>query len=74
MSYFQLLQSFPSKEQLIKFLVYPLKGINPLMQIQLLFQSGLKVGDEIQVPGDKTINAIKNLWALNIFSDVQDFD
>lgn len=37
----------------------------------IIVSSGLKVGDEIQVPGDKTINAIKNLWALNIFSDIQ---
>ncbi len=33
--------------------------------------SGLKVGDEIQVPGDQTMNAIKQLWALNIFSNVE---
>ena len=33
--------------------------------------SGLKVGDEIQIPGDQTMNAIKQLWALGIFSDVQ---
>lgn len=37
----------------------------------IIVSSGLKVGDEIQVPGDKTITAIKNLWALNIFSDVR---
>ncbi|HCY75656.1 MAG TPA: outer membrane protein assembly factor BamA [Ignavibacteriales bacterium] len=37
----------------------------------IVVSTGLKVGDEVQVPGDKTINAIKNLWALNIFSDVQ---
>lgn len=37
----------------------------------IISASGLKVNDEIQVPGDKTINAIKNLWALNIFKDVQ---
>lgn len=37
----------------------------------IIVASGLKIGDEIQVPGDKTITAIKNLWALNIFSDVQ---
>lgn len=37
----------------------------------IIVSTGLKVGDEIQVPGDKTINAIKNLWALNIFSDIQ---
>jgi outer membrane protein insertion porin family len=37
----------------------------------IIASTGLKVGDEIQVPGDKMINAIKNLWALNIFSDIQ---
>ena len=37
----------------------------------IISASGIKVNDEIQVPGDKTINAIKNLWALNIFKDVQ---
>jgi len=37
----------------------------------IIVSTGLKIGDEVQVPGDKTINAIKNLWALNIFSDVQ---
>ena len=37
----------------------------------IVANSGLKVGSEIQVPGDQTLNAIKQLWALNIFSDVQ---
>lgn len=37
----------------------------------IIAASGLKINDEIQVPGDRTINAIKNLWALNIFSDIQ---
>ncbi len=37
----------------------------------IISNSGLKVNDEIQVPGDQTLNAIKQLWALNIFSDVQ---
>lgn len=37
----------------------------------VIANSGLKVGDEIQVPGDQTMNAIKQLWALNIFADVQ---
>jgi outer membrane protein insertion porin family len=37
----------------------------------IIASTGLKVGNEIQVPGDKMINAIKNLWALNIFSDIQ---
>jgi len=37
----------------------------------ITINSGLKIGDEIQVPGDQTANAIKQLWSLNIFSDVQ---
>ena len=37
----------------------------------IIVNSGLKVGDEIQIPGDQTLNAIKNLWNLNIFSDIQ---
>ena len=37
----------------------------------IIAQSGLKIGDEIQVPGDQTLNAIRQLWTLGIFSDVQ---
>jgi len=37
----------------------------------IIANSGLKVGDEIQVPGDQTLNAIRRLWALNIFSDLK---
>jgi outer membrane protein insertion porin family len=37
----------------------------------IIANSGLKVNDEIQIPGDQTLNAIKQLWALNIFSDIQ---
>jgi len=37
----------------------------------LIASSGLKVGDEIQIPGDKTLTAIKQLYALNIFSDIE---
>ncbi len=36
----------------------------------IIANSGLRVNDEIEIPGDQTINAIKRLWALNIFSDV----
>lgn len=37
----------------------------------IILNSGLKVGDEVQIPGDQTLNAIRQLWALNIFEDVQ---
>ncbi|MGE5399768.1 MAG: outer membrane protein assembly factor BamA [Ignavibacteriales bacterium] len=37
----------------------------------IIANSGLKVGEEIDIPGDQTINSIRQLWSLNIFSDVQ---
>ncbi|MDP3831343.1 MAG: POTRA domain-containing protein, partial [Ignavibacteriaceae bacterium] len=37
----------------------------------IIVNCGLKIDDEIQIPGDQTINAIRQLWSLNIFSDVQ---
>ena len=37
----------------------------------IMLNSGLNVGDEIQIPGDQTLNAIRQLWSLNIFADVQ---
>jgi outer membrane protein insertion porin family len=35
--------------------------------------SGLRKGQEIIVPGEKTSNAIKKLWSSNLFSDVNMF-
>ena len=37
----------------------------------IINNTGLKVGNEISIPGDQTRNAITRLWALKIFSDVQ---
>jgi outer membrane protein insertion porin family len=37
----------------------------------VILNSGLKVGDEIQIPGDQTLNAIRQLWSLNVFADLQ---
>lgn len=34
----------------------------------IIANSGLKVGDEIEIPGDQTLNAIKRLWNLNLFT------
>jgi len=35
--------------------------------------TGLKVGDEILVPGDRLGDAIRKLWSLSIFEDIQIF-
>lgn len=37
----------------------------------IINNSGLRVGDEITIPGEKVRLAIQRLWALRIFSDVQ---
>jgi outer membrane protein insertion porin family len=37
----------------------------------IVANSGLKVNDEVQIPGDQTINAIRRLYGLNIFSDIK---
>jgi outer membrane protein insertion porin family len=61
----------PQQRATYKILGLAVEGNKSAEANTIIVSSGLKVGDEVQVPGDKTINAIKNLWALNIFSDVQ---
>ena len=69
---------------LISFLAYPqgtqksykilgisVQGNKSADAATIIANSGLKVDGEIQVPGDQTLNAIRQLWNLNIFSDVQ---
>ncbi|MGP8217010.1 MAG: outer membrane protein assembly factor BamA [Bacteroidia bacterium] len=37
----------------------------------LILISGLTVGDKMQVPGQKIVDAIKNIWKQGLFEDVQ---
>ncbi len=37
----------------------------------IIATSGLRVGDELVVPGDQTAKAISQLWSLRLFRDVQ---
>jgi len=37
----------------------------------IIANSGLKIGDEILVPGDQTAQAIRKLWSIKLFEDVQ---
>lgn len=37
----------------------------------IIANTGLKIGDELEIPGDQTMGAIRQLWNLNIFSDVK---
>jgi len=46
-------------------------GIRYLDKTVLVQLSGLKVGQEIMVPGDEITQAIKKLWQQGLFSDVK---
>lgn len=71
-SVFLFSDSFPQMQRnSYKILGISVEGSKTADNVQIIANSGLKVNDEIQVPGDQTNNAIKQLWALNIFSDVQ---
>ncbi|MCK7523746.1 MAG: hypothetical protein MZV64_42045 [Ignavibacteriales bacterium] len=64
--------SFPQGTQKsYKILGISVEGNKSADAATIIANSGLKVGSEIQVPGDQTLSAIRQLWTLNIFSDVQ---
>ncbi len=48
-----------------------ISGIKYLDKTVLIQLSGLKVGDEIMIPGDEVTSAIKKLWQQGLFSDVR---
>jgi outer membrane protein insertion porin family len=66
------ISSFPQGTQKsYKILGISVEGNKSTDATTIIANSGLKVGSEIQVPGDQTLNAIRQLWTLNIFSDIQ---
>ncbi len=48
-----------------------ISGVKFLDHNVLISLSGLQVGEEIEVPGEKISKAIKNLWEQGLFSDVE---
>jgi outer membrane protein insertion porin family len=55
-----------------KILGITVKGNTTSDPATVIANSGLKVGDEIEIPGDQTLNAIKRLWKLGLFtSDIK---
>ena len=64
--------SFPQGTQKsYKILGISVEGNKSTDATTIIANSGLRVGSEIQVPGDQTLNAIRQLWTLNIFFDIQ---
>ncbi len=69
--FFNLFTAYSQQTITYKILGISVEGNSTSDQAAIILNSGLKVGDEIQVPGDQTLNAIRQLWALGIFEDVQ---
>jgi len=54
-----------------KILGISVEGNKTADAVTIIANSGLKIGDEIQLVADQNImNAIKQLWTLNLFSDI----
>ena len=69
---------FSQQQEVYKILGISVEGNTVAQPSAIIFNSGLKVGDEITltrvgdmlIPGDKVRNAVKQLWALRIFKKV----
>jgi outer membrane protein insertion porin family len=60
-----------SKPLTYKILGISVSGNKTAESAAIIANSGLKVGDEITVPGEQTRTAIVRLWGLRIFSNVE---
>ncbi len=60
-----------SSQEVYKILGISVEGNSLAEASAIIANSGLKIGDEIAVPSDKAAEAIRSLWKLKIFSDVQ---
>lgn len=65
---FSIYYSSPKKYIIADVQVSGIKYLDKTVLIQL---SGLKAGDEIEVPGETVTSAIKKLWQQGLFSDVK---
>ena len=61
----------PQPQEVLKILGISIDGNSLADPAAVIANSGLKVGDEITIPGDQVAQALRKLWLLNIFSDVQ---
>jgi outer membrane protein insertion porin family len=47
------------------------EGLSTLDENSLIARTGLRQGDRITIPGDRITTAIRNLWKLQLFSNVE---
>ena len=59
------------KQEVLRILGISVEGNVTAEPSAIIANSGLKVGDEITLPGDQVRQAIGRIWALRVFSDVQ---
>jgi outer membrane protein insertion porin family len=61
----------PQPQEIYKILGISVEGNVLADAVAVISNSGLKAGDEIILPGDQIGQAIRKLWLLKIFDDVQ---
>lgn len=64
-------QKRPTPAEIYKILGISVEGNQFADPAAIIANSGLKVGDEIAVPGDQVAQAVRRLWSLRLFEDVQ---
>ncbi len=65
---FSIYYSSPKKYAIADIQISGIRYLDKTVLVQL---SGLSVGDEIEIPGEKITTAIKKLWQQQLFSDVK---
>lgn len=58
-------------QKIYKVLGVSVEGIQTSDPSTIIMTSGLRVGDQIVVPGDQTQKAISQIWGLRLFSNVE---
>ena len=58
-------------QEVFKILGVSVEGNTLADPAAIIANSGLKVGDEVTIPGDQVGQAIRRLWGLKLFDDVQ---
>ncbi len=66
-----LLYGQQSKPEVYKILGISVEGQRASDPSAIIANTGLKVGDEISIPGEQTRSAIERLYGLRLFNDIQ---
>ena len=61
----------PPSQEVLKILGISVEGNTLADPAAVIANSGLKVGNEMTVPGDQVSQAVRKLWSLRLFEDIQ---